>query len=127
MVGRFDVVRAELLRNAIQARRHVAEVLRIGHEDIDVFAAPMLVTQHQDRTAAERPKRFSDAALDFVNERERVLEQAFPDARDEPGLSHVQTRRGDRSSAAHRARFFQIRFGGTRSLRAASSTARTTI
>jgi hypothetical protein len=69
-------------RGVAESGRHVAEVLRVRHEDVDVLAEAVSVPEHQDCSASEGPERvrMSPMALDVVDQPQRSLEQHFPGA-----------------------------------------------
>jgi hypothetical protein len=54
--------------------------LGIGHKNIDVFAEPVLVPEHQNRAATQCPKWILNTAVLFqvVQDGKGVLQQARP-------------------------------------------------
>ena len=56
-----------------QTRRNEAEILRVGHKNIDILAFPVTVTQHQNGAAAEGPEGFGRAMFgDFIDQRKAL-------------------------------------------------------
>ena len=108
--------------------RHVAEVLRVWNEDVDVLAEAVSVPEHQDGSASEGPERIRESpmALDVVDQPQRSLEQHFPGAgRQRLHYAHKPCR----CTASDLASFATLRhtaLGATPSFAAASSTAITT-
>lgn len=80
VLGRLFIVRADGLRNLAQARVDVPQVLRVRHEEIDVLALPVVQSEHQDCSAAERPDRPGGLGAEMIHQPQRLLEQFRPDA-----------------------------------------------
>ena len=115
-------------RRVAEPGRHVAEVLRVWHEDVDVLAEAVSVPEHQDGSASEGPERIREPsiALDVVDQPQRSLEQHLPGA-GRQRLDH--THRPCRCTSSDLASFATLHhtaFGATPSFAAASSTAITT-
>ena len=71
---------SDLGGNIAQPGCHKPQVLGIGHKNINVFAEPVLVPEHQNRAATQCPKWFGNPAvlLQVVQDGEGVLQQARP-------------------------------------------------
>ena len=69
MVSRICIFGCEGFGQAAIAWAQIGERLRVGKEDVDVFALTMRESQHQDRSAAESPKwGLTGAFLEIVDQ-----------------------------------------------------------